>query len=222
MIPLHVFHATHFEGDSFTYCRPQTYQPKDTSIIFSQYIREKVSNQFGLDIHNCLYAYSNFNDFAKENFGNNVFSVNAEKADFRAFISKDCKDITYDYKIGSGHLLASIYNLIDSITYGQLPASSFVTNDMMQHLNNKENDFLSFNDFKSFLRKIHNNFNKECAELNIEENIYDQILKEVDERFQKINDEYLKKLTEISLPYYGDEEIIIVADKLYLEKTAIE
>lgn len=125
LIPLHVFHASHFKGDSFTYRRPDLYLPKDTSIIFSQYIREKVSNQFGLDIHNCLYAYHRINSYAKGNFGNETFSVSSQKADFRAFISKGCDDITYGLKIGSGHLLGRVYSYIDGMTCGQVPAHSF-------------------------------------------------------------------------------------------------
>ena len=127
LIPLHVFHASHFKGDSFTYRRPDSYSPKDTSIIFSQYIREKVSNQFGLDIHNCLYAYHRTNNYTKGNLGDESFSVSAKNRATGLFVCKGVSDITYDLRVGSGHLLGRIYGFIDSFTYGQIPADSFVS-----------------------------------------------------------------------------------------------
>lgn len=220
LIPLHVFHASHFKGDSFTYRRPDSYSPKDTSIIFSQYIREKVSNQFGLDIHNCLYAYHRINDYAKENFGNETFSVSAKKEDYRAFVCKGVSDITYDFRIGSGHLLGRIYGFIDGFTYGQIPADSFVADEMRKHFNDEEDDFRSYEDFEAFLRKINSAFNEELVdcEPSFIDDLYTTVMKQVKNTFKKIDAEYLPNLQEISLPYDGTEEIMIVANELHLSK----
>lgn len=221
LIPLHVFHASHFKGDSFTYRRPDLYSPKDTSIIFSQYIREKVSNQFGLDIHNCLYAYHRINDYAKENFGNETFSVSAKKEDYRAFVCKGVSDITYDLRVGSGHLLGRIYGFIDGFTYGQIPADSFVSQDMRKHFNDDENDFRSYDDFEAFLRKISDAFHADMVdeEESMDDDLYTTVMKQVQNTFKKIDSNYLPNIQEVSLPYTGKEEIMIVADELYLQKT---
>lgn len=222
MIPLHVFHASTFEGDSFTYRRPSHYTIPDTSIIYSQYIREIVSNHIGFDIHNCLYAYESMTQYAKENFGDNVFSIKANESDYRAFICEGVEDITYDLRIGSGHLLGSIYGFIDGITYGQIPADSFVTNDMRQHFNEDESDFRSYQDFVLFLKKISKAFHDDAEQDGeiLDENLYETIMRSVNNTYQRIDEKYIPNIKEVRLPYKGKEEIMIVADELYLEKIA--
>lgn len=135
MIPLHVFHASTFSGDDFNYNRPETYQPKDTSIIFSQYIRDKVSNQFGLDIHNCLYAYSYINEHANYNFGKHTFSVSAKNNSYRAFVSKGVSDITYDLNTVSRTILQRISGFIESICCEQAGLSDFMSEKDKIYLN---------------------------------------------------------------------------------------
>jgi hypothetical protein len=220
MIPLHVFHASQFSGDNFTYRRPHTYQPKDTSIIFSQYIREKVSNQFGLDIHNCLYAYSYINEYANYNFGNNTFAVSSKNLPCRAFVCEGVSDITYNLKTGSGTLLCHISGFIESICCGQAGLDDFITEENKKYLNEDGTDFLSYEAFKSFLSNVHDAFHKEAGTYEYG-SLYDEAMTFVNHVFDKIDRNYLPNIKEVSLPYSGTEEIMIVAEELFLEKVFI-
>lgn len=167
-----------------------------------------------------MYAYNSINQYAKLNFGDNIFSVSTNNGDYRAFICEGVEDVNYDLRIGSGHLLGSIYGFIDGITYGQIPADSFVSNNMCQHFNNDKSDFRSYQDFILFLEKISKAFHDDVEQYGevLDERLYDTIMRSVNNTYQRIYEEYIPNVKEVRLPYEGKEEIMIVADKLYLQK----
>jgi hypothetical protein len=92
---------------------------------------------------------------------------------------------------------------------------------MRKHFNDDENDFRSYDDFESFLRKISDAFHADMVdeEESMDEDLYTTVMKQVQNTFKKIDSNYLPNIQEVSLPYTGNEEIMIVADELYLQKT---
>jgi hypothetical protein len=56
-------------------------------------------------------------------------------------------------------------------------------------------------------------------EESMDEDLYTTVMNQVQNTFKKIDSNYLPNIQEVSLPYIGNEEIMIVADELYLQKT---
>lgn len=210
-----LFHTTRHDENSFQYQRKDDYQSRETCPFFENLIKNLSNDKFGFDIKNSLYAYSDITEYSNYQFGDNVFKVELNQP-YRAFVCPNIQDLVLDFRIGTGFLTNFIDHELGYLTGGMRSSIDIPENIIDKYKNGDMFNFQTEDNILHFLNEVEEHFNSEFSGLGNE--LVETCHSMFESKKQRVIEQYIPNVKEISLPYEGPEEILVVTQSARLEK----